>query len=324
MFSCLLVFLMVIVLSACGNGGSLSTTQENGSVEESESASEVTLHNSSPKADGYDILGGQLWEIGGIYYNNRLIDIHDDPTLELLYSCRSLNFDENGTFQHVFLYYLSEGSYQRFGSDRYRFLLKEEKNLVLDSNSDTYVENESEPKHTYLITVIDENTIEYVEFDPIMSKAKANEKVRVYVKTNKKSPYILENKIDLTPKENSDNHFDFDSIFTKNENEPSNSSYQEILDNYTLHMEQAVSNLVREYKAESSGISDVEQLAIICNNKIEALATICMEGVEKMAELMYSKDDSYETYEEWAGKLQDNYIEIASEIQNAYLYSAVN
>ena len=100
------------------------------------------------------------------------------------------------------------------------------------------------------------------------------------------------------------------------------STYQSILEEYTSEMEKAVPGLIREYKSEAAGISDITRLAEICNDKVGELAEICNEGVSEMAELMQTKGDSYETYEEWAGKLMDIYTDIAGEIQDAYLESA--
>ena len=40
-----------------------------------------------------------------------------------------------------------------------------------------------------------------------------------------------------------------------------------------------------------------------------------------MAELMTKSGDEYETYEEWAGKLQDVYMEYAAQITDAYTNS---
>ena len=103
-----------------------------------------------------------------------------------------------------------------------------------------------------------------------------------------------------------------------------NNSYQAILVEYTRKMGNAVDGLVSEYRSEAAGVSSIDRLAEICNDKVGDLAEICNEGIGEMADLMYSKGDSYETYESWAGKLQDNYTEIAQEIQDAYLDSAMN
>ena len=100
-----------------------------------------------------------------------------------------------------------------------------------------------------------------------------------------------------------------------------NSIYQSILDEYTSKMEKAVPGLIEEYKSEAAGVSDINRLAEICNDKVGELAEICNEGISEMAEIMYLKGDSYDTYEEWAGKLMDNYTDFATEIQNVYIES---
>ena len=81
--------------------------------------------------------------------------------------------------------------------------------------------------------------------------------------------------------------------------------------------------MVSSYQSESAGISDIGHLAEICNSKIEELAKICNDGIEEMAKLMYSNGDSYSVYERWSGELMDNYLEIAQDLQNAYLDSIV-
>lgn len=41
-----------------------------------------------------------------------------------------------------------------------------------------------------------------------------------------------------------------------------------------------------------------------------------------MAKIMHKNGDKYETYESWAGKLQDVYTDYAGEIQDAYMDDA--
>ena len=107
------------------------------------------------------------------------------------------------------------------------------------------------------------------------------------------------------------------------ESNSSVSSYSSILDTYTKKMQDTVPQLVNEYNSESSGISDINELAELCNKKVGDLAEICNEGVGKMADLMYSNGDSYDTYEGWAQKLMNNYNDIAQDIMDAYLDSAM-
>lgn len=83
-------------------------------------------------------------------------------------------------------------------------------------------------------------------------------------------------------------------------------TYQSILDEYTQKIKDATPGLIDEYNAEAAEkAGDVNALAELSNSKIEKLAEISSEGTEKMASLMTKNGDAYETYEEWAMKLND-------------------
>lgn len=71
--------------------------------------------------------------------------------------------------------------------------------------------------------------------------------------------------------------------------------------------------MVEEYKEEAElNTEGLTGLAELSYAKIEKLAEISNEGVEKMAEIMlYSGSGSMDEYMEWAGKLQDVYLEEA-------------
>ena len=100
------------------------------------------------------------------------------------------------------------------------------------------------------------------------------------------------------------------------ESEPAEEiTYQSILDEYTKQIQDATPGLVEEYNAEAAEkAGDLEALAELSNSKVEELAKICNDGVGEMASLMTANGDEYETYEEWAGKLQDVYMEYAAHI----------
>lgn len=285
-------------------------------------AKDAEPENTPEPVEGYDVLGGQYWEVGAIYYRNKIVDIHDNAGLEDLYDGFYLLFGATGQFMYYGIF-PQQGSYQKYEAydDYDSYLLTVEKTLKYDSEKKEFVEDEQRSDSAtgfYLLTVLDEETLEFVPFDPITGNAKANEDPVYYVKSLEQSPFIADNKTELPaatkepevkPTDNGKSGY-------------SQSSYQGILDEYTARMESAVPTLVSEYQSEAAGISDIERLAEICNDKVEELAEICNEGVEKMAELMYSRGDSYDTYEKWAMKLQNNYSDIAMEIQDAYLDSA--
>ena len=309
---------LVLSFAACGSDSPESAEPEEETTEsvEPEETEEVV-----EAVEGFDFFQNNLWEVGGLRDQyNRVIDINDEPNLKSMYDGTFLCFDADGTFLYLNKF-PSEGNYIPFDSDSGEsYLLKSEKSYKWDAENDKFVENESSSQKTYIVSVIDNNTFEYAEFDGITGKAKANETTLIFVRSEKESPYIQENKITINPRPNNSSG---DSSSGDSSTPPKNASFEAIYDEYVAKMEDAVPGLVNEYYSEASGIHDVERLAEICNSKIEKLAEISNEGMEKMAELMIYKGYSQSTYESWANKLMDKYIDIGMAIQDAYLDSAV-
>ena len=351
---------LMFLLSACGNStvdkntASSARPTADSPNSEAEGIGENTSFSGKPQdaqtdpaaqksAEGYDILGGQLWEVSGVLVRNKVVDIHDNKDLESFYRATYLSFGSDGHFTYLDAI-PKGGTYEPYETDdEYDcFLLKTDTIYQYDSDKNELVEIESGTKKPYIIYVLDDNTFEFVEFDPMTGKAKANEIPLFFAKSHEESPYIQDHKTEIAQSSgnsaNSANSTDSRNVSGANSagnntdldnndrssTDGDNSSYQSILDTYTEKMEKAVPGLVSQYRSEASGVSDIGKLAEICNDKVGKLAEISNEGVGKMAELMNSRGDSYSTYEGWAGKLMDNYSDIAQEIQDAYLDSAMN
>ena len=350
---------LMFLLSACGNSTADKNATSSGSptADSPNSAAEGIGENTSfsgkpqdaqtdpaaqKSAEGYDILGGQLWEVSGVLVRNKVVDIHDNKDLESFYRATYLSFGSDGRF--IYLDTIPKGgTYAPYETDdEYDcFLLKTATIYQYDADKNKLVEIESGTQKPYIIYILDDNTFEFVEFDPMTGRAKANEIPLFFVKSQEESPYIQNHKTEIAHisvnSANSANSTDSRNVSGANSagnntdldnndrssTDGDNSSYQSILDTYTEKMEKAVPGLVSQYRSEASGVSDIGKLAEICNDKVGKLAEICNEGVGKMAELMNSRGDSYSTYESWAGKLMDNYSDIAQEIQDAYLDSAM-
>ena len=103
------------------------------------------------------------------------------------------------------------------------------------------------------------------------------------------------------------------------------SSYQAILNEYTIKLQNATPGLIDEYYAEAvNNTAGLQGLATICNNKVSVLAGICNEGVSKMATYYYNHGSgSYDEYESWGTELYDVYMIEAGKIQDAYMNSAM-
>ena len=108
------------------------------------------------------------------------------------------------------------------------------------------------------------------------------------------------------------------------EEETGYTSYQEILDAYTVKLQEATPGLIEEYNAEAAENTEgLEGLATICNEKVSALAESSMEGTQEMANIyLHSGDGTSEEYQEWGAKLQEVYLQEAAKIQEAYMQSA--
>ena len=108
------------------------------------------------------------------------------------------------------------------------------------------------------------------------------------------------------------------------EEETGYTSYQEVLDAYTVKLQEATPGLIEEYNAEATeNTGGLEWLATICNEKVSALAEISMEGIQEMANIyLHVGDGTDDEYQEWSGKLQDVYLTEAAKIQEAYMQSA--
>lgn len=258
-----------------------------------------------------------LWIIGAIDYGknndlkgNSTIDINESKDLSDLYDGYSLTLNSDGTFVYKKNIYFDKGSYEADPTDSESYILKTDKSYRLSYKEGEIVQIETDSKVDYILEVCIDS-LHLHEYDISTGKAKEDGNGFYFVKSEEDGEEIQAvGSVD-----------DKESI-NKHEYVP-NSSYEDILYYYTSMMEDTVPTLIDEYYRDAYGISDIEQLAEICNEKVSELAEICNEGIEKMADLMYEKNDSYETYSDWSNKLMNNYIEISQGIQDAYLDSVM-
>lgn len=265
------------------------------------------------------------WVIGAVDFDenenpalNAIVDIADSEELLDLYDGYSLTLNTDGTFVYKMNVFFEEGSYTLHPSNPDCYILKADRSYRLELENGEEKEIENDTKVNYILEVCDDS-LHLQEYDSFTGKAKANDNGYYFVKDGEDSKFIQENKEEIG---NDKPVGDYDSVAGILEY-ASDSSYSGILKSYTTKMENAVDGLIDEYYRDSYGISDIDQLAEICNEKVGKLAEICNEGMGKMADLMYKNNDSYETYSGWVTKLMDNYNEIAQRIMDAYIDSTM-
>lgn len=201
---CLLSFiflLMAMVFCGC-NGNSAHNHSEIVPAEDGISVTTTistlpVLQSSESNviADGYEILDG-TWVVGGVYYEKYLIDISDNDTLRDLYDTTYLWCHEDGTFQY-YNFYFHRGLYDR--KDENSFILKTDTVFTYDMTESGMEEKviESSSKTSYLLTVLDDNTIRLDDLDPDTGNIAADSFTLLFVKENEESPYIQANKTPL-------------------------------------------------------------------------------------------------------------------------------
>ena len=206
---------LMFLLSACGNSTADKNAASSGSptADSPNSAAEGIGENTSfsgkpqdaqtdpatqKSAEEYDILGGQLWEVSGVLVRNKVVDIHDNKDLESFYRATYLSFGSDGHFTYLDAI-PKGGTYEPYETDdEYDcFLLKTDTIYQYDSDKNELVEIESGTKKPYIIYVLDDNTFEFVEFDPMTGKAKANEIPLFFAKSHEESPYIQNHKTEI-------------------------------------------------------------------------------------------------------------------------------
>lgn len=186
---------MMTWVAACGakeTGTSKKYTRDTTATEEVSLEEPVAMGDE--KLCGTWAVGGFYWESAGVYYRDKLIDIHDDSGLESIYAGVILSFESDGSFVYTNLY-IQTGYYEKILDLKNTYLLSVTSMSLFENGE--LVEKEYSGATQYVVTLLDENTFEFAVYDPIMGIAKANDNPLVFSKYGTTSTYIETNKIDI-------------------------------------------------------------------------------------------------------------------------------
>lgn len=194
--------ILIALFTGCGNTTEPTTPTLPALKVDSE---KEDISQTQTTAEGFDILGGS-WVVGGFYYkpNNKqyLIDLSDDDRLMDIYDTTYLFFNEDGTFLYTNLF-SSRGKYTKYGDNSY--ILKTDTVFTYDFEKGDIVEKEDSPKSSYLITILDENTLHWGILDPQTGKLKLDSDPLVFEREDTESEYIQTHKTPLNSSSDSDN-----------------------------------------------------------------------------------------------------------------------
>ena len=163
-------------------------------------ASNISSNTANSVSNNTDLVGE--WEVSGIYYKNKLIDINDFDELKDLYDTSRLTINDDNTFVLMNGMYNHEGKYTQSTTNTSLYYLKGEKVFRYTFENGKMVEKEFEnaTSSTYSILLLgdDHNAVNLQEVDSTTLKAKTDSGQKIYVKSGTESEYLASNKLDTS------------------------------------------------------------------------------------------------------------------------------
>ena len=197
-----LLFLILFPLSGCDKS-TVTAGEEGIAPDEMPELTDVSTPRatSTPKAtpaSGSEYLTG-TWVVGAVYINDKIIDIHDNSTIEGMYDTIGLTFTEDGRFHYMDVFNF-EGTYemQEQSNTAISFLLRTSRTYRYHFEDDELSEVDIEGSDaTHYVLFTDANTFEYGTYDPITGKGKLDDSILYFVRSDANSDYISDNKMPL-------------------------------------------------------------------------------------------------------------------------------
>lgn len=250
--------------------------------------------------------------------SEKIVPIDSVEQLASLYDGFVLTLGEDGTFDYLQSPLVCRGRYSRDDDAR-------EDRYILETETTEFgskvTRAEKGSGKLYQAELLGDGTLRVSAYDRILRSP-----------DHREFPIIFSRDQDASVPNSEDiPHLDFsetdkqgptDATPAKPSPEP-HGEYSKVLDEYTRLIESRAPVLASEYLSESEGLSDIQALAELSNEKVAELAEITNDGISEMARIMQENEDSYETYESWAQRLQDVYMREADLIMDAYMESAM-
>lgn len=124
-------------------------------------------------AQGYDVIGG-TWEVTGLYYNGKLVELSQSEALMDLYDTVYFTASEDGSFllYNMFFY---EGSYEQREDGNFLLLVDRCFRLTMEDGEVVEAESESGSGRSYLLTVVSEGKLRMARMDPMTGQEQTDD-----------------------------------------------------------------------------------------------------------------------------------------------------
>ena len=258
------------------------------------------------------------WKVGAMYYEGHLIDVEDVPAIKQLYDTNIITVKEDGTFVYINKIWGERGPVKKLDeTNEDTFLLDAEEGFKYVFEDGEFKQEPADEKQTikkYIVTVLDENTIEVSEYDDAMQKASADADPFVYVKSGSDSEYIASNKanINLGQSSSSDNSSSGKNNTSTNNTEPFTNKYG----TPTTKCAHAGCNNYIASSGDTNCCTTHSNKCLECGKYIDEDAMYCMDCLSKAADGKSSGSSSSTTNNETGGSSKCSFKENGVEVCN--------
>lgn len=203
----IILLLLAVPLTACAKEKVESTKSES-IAEQLESTVEVESETEAVSEKRNDIVIGQ-WAVGGVFTDNKLIDISTVDALKDLYDGIYLTVSDDGSFVMLNSIFVGEGDWEEINTSEYEhaYLLSEHQSYryTFDSGKlDQTDPKPSEKKYVMCITNEDDNSALIMEQNEDEEKQASS--VKVWVRSDTNSKYLSLYSTPVTGEKNAENN----------------------------------------------------------------------------------------------------------------------
>ena len=227
-----------------------------------------------------------IWIVGGFYYNDKIIDLSDNDNLANIYLGVTLVFDED-SFLYC-NYHFSCGEWFKQNDNTY--ILKTESVFTYEKTDEGFEEKEVEnsSKTSYIVSIIDQNTLTFGVLDPMTGKAKVGDSLLIFEQTEAGSQFIADNKTML-------NSADSGKKSTQQNNSKVSGSV-----NHSAYISSGMKNALQSAK---------DYLKVMSFSYSGLIEQLEYEGYS-YSEAKYAADNCGADWYEQAAKSAENYLQI--------------
>lgn len=264
----------------------------------------ILLFVSCSKSVQIAIIPDQLvgsWQIAGIYYEDKLIDLDDSEELKDLYDSIMLSINKDGTF--CYINFINYSGIVQTTEETNTYILKTE-NLTKFKSENGHLKEVPDTQNDskdFVVTILSEemDTLLFNEYDGKNLHPKISNSTYILTKNGTATSYILDNKVQINGNSNSSSNANSAT------NSYSNNEYTKSYNSYTMNSYGATSG---EQNALEKAYDYLDYTAFSYSGLVDQLK---YEGFSE-SEATYAADNCGADWNEQAVKKAKQYLDYSA------------